>query len=137
MKTQNQKSEKKVNVEKINVASIEERLSKIDVSKKERQSKERLYKNVNSSMSFEDQKKYRGKMRRHLSKIKNEILIFTKTKNEEKKKEAIKNFISFYKKEFVKNDLSIESITNSKNEIEKEELILMLDIIKKSKTKID
>ncbi len=120
-------------VDKMNEASIEERLANVDDSKKEKQSKERIYKGVSNDMTYEEQKKYRGKMRRRVKRMRDDILIASKQKNKDKSKDAISAFKTFYKETYVKNDLTIESIYQGRNETDKEEFNLMLEIVKSTK----
>jgi len=81
---------------------------------------------ADKKLSDKDAKKYRNKLRRKMQNIVNSIII------SKDKKEGIKEFISLYKKEYILNDFSIESFSNSSDETKKEEFVKVLLIVKNS-----
>ena len=96
--------------------------TKKEKKKKEEKKKEKdsfLYRFQldNVKRSYNEEKQLRNKLRRKCINLMNSII------TEKEKTESIKEFISFYKKEYVINDYSIESITSSS----KEEIIDSID----------
>lgn len=126
------KESKKVDeVTKINFAKFAERLSKVVVSEKKK--KEHLYiypENFTLQMiNNEEGKKFRNKKRNIVKRFVANILTYFKTKNIELLKKEISSFQIFYKESYLKNDYSINSISNAKDE-KTSDIVLMLDIVK-------
>jgi hypothetical protein len=127
------KKDKKVNeVSKINFDKFTKELSNVEV--KEKKKKETLYKYpegfTEQKINGEEGKKFRNKLRNAMKRYCANILTFTKTKQEDNLKKEFSLFNKFYKENYRLNDLSINSITNTKNEDKEKELVLMLQIIK-------
>lgn len=87
-----------------------------------------LYKfQLEEKLTDKESKKKRNKLRRDLNNIQNLIILNEKKENEEN----IKSFLSFYKKNYLLNDFTKESISNSSDETKSEDLQRMLNIVKK------
>lgn len=123
MKNQNT-SEKNVKVsESSKLDSVNLENVKINVSKgnKELTNKEGiktsnkdLYSIDRSSMSSEDQKKFRQKIRRDLQRFVKDIL--GKDRSDESRTKSISEFLIFYKSNWKIQDFRIENFSQSKNE---------------------
>lgn len=122
---------KEVNkVETINLSKFADKLSKIEV--KEKLKKQTLYiypedfkqEDINS----EKGKRWRNSKRTELKRFFNNISLYAKLNNIEKLQNEIKNFKIFYKNHFAVNDLSVGSLTHTKDE--SGSIALMLEIIK-------
>ncbi len=110
-----------------NLELLKNKLSKIDTTKKETTTKDKnyLYTFDRLDLSEKELRAKRVKLRRDLTNICNNIII----KNKKSVTfEGIKEFIDFYKTNYIVNDYTIKSITNS--EKRKEELIIILDLTK-------
>ena len=81
-------------------------------------------------LTDKEQKKRRNKLRRQMTNLLNAVII-------EKKDPAtpIKAFLSFYKKEYLLNDFSIESISASGDEDKQSDIKRVLDLAKASMEK--
>ncbi|MEX2017557.1 MAG: hypothetical protein WD876_03730 [Candidatus Pacearchaeota archaeon] len=79
---------------------------------------------ADKKLSAKDEKKMRNKLRRKMQNIVNEIII------SKDKKAGIKNFLLQYKKEYILNDFTLESISNSSDETKREDLEKVLSIVK-------
>lgn len=78
-------------------------------------------------------KKFRNSLRNAMKRHCNNILSFTKQKNEEKLQDELKSFNAFYKKNYRLNDFSLASISNSSDPSKERDLSLMMEIIKELK----
>lgn len=115
------KKERSVKVKESKTDSINFDKVKIDISKgkKELLSKERsvsskknLYHGI-EGLGEEDQKKFRGKIRRELHKFVNSIL--GKDRSASEREQSVKAFLKFYKTNWKLQDFKIENFTQSKN----------------------
>lgn len=131
-KTNVQKT-KKEDLKNVNESSIQKRLSKLDKSKFEKKilKKEKMYSFEYKGLNFEDQKRKRQKIRNKLKRFVNWIIANELQNNKEQQKKDILEFQKFYKSEYLLNDLSLQSLYKGSNEMFKNDLILMLDIVKK------
>ncbi len=77
-------------------------------------------------------KKLRGKLRRKLQAICNDIILANVKKEN---LEVVKSFLTFYKEHYILNDLSLQSITNSTDELKHEDINKVLLLAKKVKAK--
>jgi len=80
-------------------------------------------------LSAKDEKKLRSKLRRKMQNIVNSIIV------EKDKSEAIKEFEIQYKKEYVLNDYSFESLSSSNDETKREDFEKVLSLVKSKKAK--
>lgn len=86
----------------------------------------------NEALTEKEEKKKRSKLRRDLQLLINKII----TDNLKKKDlTACKDFISFYKENYILNDFEIKSITNSSDELKVQDLTKVLALCKESLTK--
>jgi predicted translin family RNA/ssDNA-binding protein len=124
---------KTATVTKINLSQFADKLKNVELKVKEK--KALLYKypeNFNANDINSDKgKKFRSSLRTKLKRFTNNIFVFAKINEVEKLKKEIKDFESFYKENFVVNDLTVRSITNSKDT--EASVTLMLQIIKEVK----
>jgi len=105
-------------------------LSKIkEESKGSEEKKGNLYIGF-SSLSSNDQKKERSKLRRKLENFRKEIL--GKDRKKEEKEEGLKSFIQFYKKNWKIQDFKFENFSHQKDEDFKSDWIEILSNAKKS-----
>lgn len=129
-KNENLKSAISINLEK-----YADQLSGINL--KEKKDKESLYLYpdgfLKSDISSEKGKKYRNGLRNKLKKFSNNILIFAKIKDAEKLQKEIADFMIFYKEKFRINDLSLSSISHSKDSAKEKDFSLFLQIVKECK----
>ena len=141
-KNQNAKKEikkeipaKKESLQKINLAEFKNELSKIELKKKD--AKESFYKYPDGwnkeTINSEDGKKWRNNKRNALKSICNNILYYAKGDNLELLQNEIKKFDAFYKEFYIKNDYSISSLSQSKDESKIKDISLSLSIIRKIK----
>lgn len=84
-------------------------------------------------LSFEDAKKLRQKNRNKLFSFCRNICFFFLSDNTTELQKSIKDFEIFYKETYIKNDFSLQSIFNGREEDKKKDLQKMLDIIKLTK----
>lgn len=141
MKTEIQNSEivtPKIEVTKIDKATLKAVATKVVKTKTkakkevERKTKTKdknfIYKFQIASkrLSDKDAKKYRNKLRRKMQNIVNSIIV------SKDKKESIKDFIKIYKQEYILNDFTIESISNSSDETKQEDFTKVLSLVKSS-----
>lgn len=128
MKNQIKESGKKEGIKNLQKNQIKINLSK---SKKNLQSKEyslKGSKNIYKSLpeNKEDQKKFRGKLRRELKNFIRDILGSKMIQNQRGRSEediilSIKSFLSFYKKNYLINDFKKENFSKSNDpELDKE-----------------
>lgn len=108
-----------------NLASIKKGSSKDAPT----QSRSSLYKGMDD-LSIKDQKKERSKIRRRLDNFISDILGMDRKKEE--KESSIKEFNSFYKKNWKIQDFKIDNFSNQSDEDKRKEFTLILDLAKKS-----
>lgn len=129
MKTKKQVSEKEVTKD---LATEQAIIKKVKERKTKTKEKNFIYKfqiansESKKKLTAKEEKKMRSKLRRSLSNIIDKIVIEKKDN-----KENVKEFISFYKLNYILNDFSIESITNSSDELLLEDLKRVFEIVKK------
>lgn len=82
-----------------------------------------------SDINSEKGKTFRNSLRNKLKRLSNNIFVFAKTKQEEKLISEVKMFNSFYKENYIKNDFTLSSISQSKNGEKTEDMQLMLNIV--------
>lgn len=80
-------------------------------------------------LTDKQKKSKRVKLRKQLKNLVDKIII---TKDKEKQKENIKNFIDFYKFNYILNDFSIESLTHKTNELDLQDYTIVLNLCKES-----
>lgn len=73
-----------------------------------------LYSFKHEGMTGEEQKKFRSKIRRDLARFCNQILGIDRS--EEERGNALKEFLTFYRKTWKINDFRIENFTQKKND---------------------
>jgi hypothetical protein len=125
------KSSKKIdsiNLDKIKI-DLSKRDKSIPLDKKEIQSSKSLY-NGTEGMKEGEKKKFRSKIRRGLHSFCNQIL--GKDRSEEERKESVKSFLAFYKKNWKINDFKIESFTQSKDDSDLKDYKNLLNLISSS-----
>lgn len=138
----NETKSKKVNeVSKINLSTIADRLSKIEVKDKKVKNTIYIYPEgwTQDKINSVEGKKFRNKLRNKIKFFCNQIFLFAKqlqvnskdADSTKKLNDAVKEFKSFYKTNYKINDFSIESISQAKDE-KTNDIKLMLDIIKSS-----
>lgn len=119
----------------LNLEKYADQLSGMEL--KEKREKESLYLYpegfAKSDISSEKGKKYRNSLRNQLRRYSNNILIFAKMKDAEKLGNEIAQFMGFYKKNFRINDLSLSSISHSKDAGKEKDFSLFLQIVKECK----
>lgn len=137
MKTQKNKANnvelattKKVNVNDLqNLINLQK--SKIDTDKKIKVStkeKNFIYKfQLDSTLTEKEQKKKRSKLRRNLQNIVNTIIV---DNLKETNLTNIPLFLDFYKLNYINNNFTLESITNSTEETKINEINLILNLTK-------
>lgn len=92
--------------------------------------REAIY-NVPKGLSMEGRKKFRSKMRKTTDKHLYNIAFSAKQKDAEALKNAIDNFLDFYRKEFIRNDFSVASVRSRiTNEADKQVYQIALAICK-------
>lgn len=96
------------NLDSLNLESIEKITLKNDYSHKVGNKKDNLYKN--KPIDKEQQKKFRQKMRKLRESFQNKICFLYSQNDSENLKKEIKNFLEFYKNEYVLNDFSLNSL---------------------------
>ena len=84
---------------------------------------------ADTKLSDKDAKKYRNKLRRKMLNITNLIIV------SKDKRESIKDFIALYKKEYILNDFSLASFSNSSDETKREDFEKVLSLVKSSLAK--
>lgn len=131
------KKDNKKNVTVVNLEKFAKQLENVNV--KEKKEKETIYiypaDFSHADINAEKGKKHRNKLRSKMQKFANNIFVFTKTNQPEKLKAEINLFFAFYKENYKINDLTLNSISNSKDEQTTKDLSLMLEIIKEVETK--
>lgn len=124
-----------VDLSKFNLEKFADQLSAISL--KEKKNKETIYvyppEFKKEDIGGEIGKKWRNSQRRKLESLTNNILFFAKGKKMEDLQDAIKKFRSFYKETYRRNDFSIDSLSQSRNDARNAGISLALDIIKSAK----
>lgn len=124
-----------VDLSKFNLEKFADQLSAISL--KEKKNKETIYvyppEFKKEDIGGEIGKKWRNHQRRKLESLTNNILFFAKGKKMEDLQDAIKKFRSFYKETYRRNDFSIDSLSQSRNDARNAGISLALDIIKSAK----
>lgn len=120
---------------KINSFNLESLASQLDaIQLKEKKEKETIYVYpqgmTKDEISGEKGKKFRNHLRRKLESFSNNILFFAKGKKMEDLQKEIDLFMTHYKTFYRRNDLSIDSLSQSRNESKSHLLSLSLQIIK-------
>jgi hypothetical protein len=133
------KDAKKVNeVSKINLSKFADQLSKIEV--KEKRKRETMYKYPDSfsekDINSEKGKKHRNHLRSLRNRFANNILAFAKQSQVNKSFDSkvllneVKSFDAFYKENYLLNDYSFKSLSQSKDEMKEKNISLFLSILK-------
>lgn len=124
-----------VDLSKFNLEKFADQLEKISL--KEKKNKETIYvyppEFKKEDLGGEIGKKWRNAQRRKLESMTNNILFFAKGKKMDDLQDAIKKFRAFYKETYRRNDLSIDSLSQSRNDARNAGISLALDIIKSAK----
>lgn len=117
------------NLDSLNLENLEKINLKNDYSHKVGNKKDNLYKN--KPIEKEQQRNFRHKMRDDRKKFENKIGFFYKNNDSENLKKEIKLFLDFYKKEYVLNDFSLNSLVYpNADEKTKEDTTEFLTILK-------
>lgn len=113
------KSKEKINKDKIRVTTSKE--------------KNFIYKfQLDGSINEKEQKKKRNKLRRNLKNIVNTIIVANMKKEN---LEVLTDFLNFYKSNYILNDFTLKSITNSSDLDLKNDLELILNLCQKKMSK--
>lgn len=127
--------EKKVNnVEVIDNATLVALRSKVNFEKKEKdnsismRTKNFIYKfETRESLTDKESKKKRSKLRKDLQKIIDRMILSNHNKTD---LSLCEEFINFYKLNYVMNDYSLQSFTNSQDEDKRSELQFCIELCK-------
>lgn len=126
------KENESVLITKFNLDQFADQLGKIEL--KERKDKETIYfypeGMTKDQISGDAGKKFRNSLRRKRDSFCNNILFFAKGKKMDDLKKEIDLFLAHYKITYRRNDLSIESISQSHNDAKNVSLSLALQIVK-------
>lgn len=124
-----------IDLDKLNLDDLKNLTKKEIKIEKNKGNKDVLYKfQLNDKLSTDKQKKERMRLRRERNKFLNNIIFYFNENNTSETKKEIKNFIDFYKKEYVKNDFSFESLSaNNSDDETKIKIKVVLQLIKKFK----
>lgn len=124
-----------IDLDKLNLDDLKNLTKKEIKIEKNQGNKDVLYKfQLNDKLSTDKQKKERMRLRRERNKFLNNIIFYFNENNTSETKKEIKNFIDFYKKEYVKNDVSFESLSaNNSDDETKIKIKVVLQLIKKFK----
>lgn len=109
---------------KINLKNSKKELA---TKQKDQSSRKDLYVGV-SLLSSEEQKKFRGKIRRDLHRYVNNILALDRS--DEEKEKYILEFLEFYKKNWKIQDFKIENFSMSQNPIDRKDYSDLLEFVK-------
>lgn len=90
----------------------------------------KVYANLSKTATSIEQKKFRSKARRAISKLSDAVITASLTKDKKGLPTAIKEFIAHYKKEYVTNDFEVASIYGGSNEQRKSDLGKALKLAK-------
>ena len=94
--------------------------------------KERMYRHLSPTADAKAQKQYRSKARRKMQSKVDAVLIASKQNKKAELQKAVKDFISFYKKDYLLNDFSLASLYQGSKEIKVEEYNSVLKIVKQN-----
>lgn len=86
----------------------------------------------NTKLNAKQEKRLRGKIRRQLKNICDEIILANQKKKDLSK---IPAFFKFYKENYILNDLSLASLTNSSDDLKQADLTRVLELAKEAKVK--
>lgn len=120
----------KNSIDQINLENVKINLSKGDsklITKESVSSRKDLYLGL-SEKSSEEQKKFRGFLRRELRRYVNQIL--GKDRSDAERLDSIQKFLSFYKKHWRITDFKIENFSQSKNEIDLKDYLELLTYVR-------
>lgn len=84
---------------------------------------------ADKKLPMKEAKKLRGKLRRKLQAICNDIIIANSKKED---LSCLKPFMVFYKENYILNDFSLQSLTNSTDELKHEDISRVLVLAKKA-----
>lgn len=125
---------KLINVEVIDNATLVALRSKVNFEKKEKdnsvssRTKNFIYKfETRESLTDKESKKKRSKLRKDLQKIIDRIVLANHNKTN---LTICEEFINFYKTNYVMNDYSLQSFTNSQDEDKRSELQFCIELCK-------
>lgn len=132
-------NQKETVVSKINLSSLTDQLSKVEL--KEKIKKQTIYKYpegfTEKDMNSEKGKKFRNGLRNKLRRFVNNVLSYAKQHQINKSAEAenllqkeISEFMTFYKDNYRINDLSFDSISNTKDEDKTGDIKLFIHVVK-------
>lgn len=111
---------------KINVKKSDKKLADVERSTSANKS---IYIGL-EKLSEREKKIFRGKIRRKLDNYVSDIL--GKDRTDQERTDAIKNFLSFYKKNWIRTDFKIESFTLKKNEADIKDYKNLLKFVSQS-----
>lgn len=107
-----------LNLDSINFDKIEKNIKVSDnVKEKSKSAKKEIYKNKPSDKN--KHKSFRQQMRTKRMKFENNIQLYYKENQNENLKKELKNFLEFYKSEYVLNDFSVYSLVDSNTDTDK------------------
>lgn len=130
--TPSQKETKSQNTDQVNLSQVKVKLGKNkDLITKEGRStsSKEIYRNT-ETLSIEEKKKFRGKIRRNLKNFVNTIL--GKDRSDSERETGIKEFVEFYKKNWKLNDFKVENFTLTQNETDRKDYANLLKFVKDS-----
>lgn len=129
------KENAKKEVTKINLSQFADKLKNVELKVKAKKSTIYKYPDTFSEndINSEKGKKFRNSLRTKLKRFSNNIFVFAKINEVEKLNNEVKEFDIFYKENYQINDYSATSISQSKNEVKEQDIVLMLQIIKEVK----
>lgn len=106
-----------------------DKATKKSVAKKDKVAS-KVYANLSKTATPIEQKKFRSKARRAISKLSDGVITASLSKGQKGLPSAIKEFIAHYKKEYVLNDFSVASIYGGSNAQRKSDLGKALKLAK-------
>src|SRR5690349_8499402 len=126
------KESKNEKLDSVNLESVKINVSKgnKELTNKEgiKTSNKDIYSIDRKSMSSEDQKKFRQKIRRDSQRFVKDIL--GKDRSDESRTKSISEFLEFYKKNWKIQDFRIENFSQSKNETDLKDYTDLLNYVK-------
>lgn len=114
----------------VNLNSLKNELKKNEknfTKESKSNSNKNLYKGI-ESLSNEDQKKFRSKIRRKLDRFVSDIL--GKDRSDQERINSINEFLEFYKKNWIINDFELSNFTSTNKEDKRKDFKIILDICK-------
>lgn len=132
------KTKSTIDKKKVEVINLQSTLNKFadkvkDMKINEKTKKDTIYlypENLTANeINSEKGKTFRNSLRNKLKRFENNIFVFTKTQNTESLQKEVKLFNDFYKTNYQRNDFTLASLSQSKNESKTGDLQLMLNII--------